>query len=818
MVTIDEKTPLISWTYGDPSGQPQEKFRVIVRRGPEFNEEILWDTGLIAGTQTQVRYGFDGNAKALPPHETLQLIIQASDGQDTGTSEVKEFVLSSKPEILIVTVDNRLNPINLQSTQQPVFRWQYEDIEEDALISYEIRVGDSSIDLGTDAFPGNIWRTEERIRPNPHESTFDDDESAFPGCIFPKALIAGVTYFFQLRVSDDNDVSDWATGFFRLNNAPSAENLQILPVTPFGNDDLEATFDFIDDEPEGARTEIKWYKDNVELVELRNSKIIPGSQVKSGDNWFFTVRPHDGIEFGELVVSPRVGVLNDPPLVSILGIDPSLPKGGETLEAKFVVADKNQDEVTLKVRWFRNEIEQPALRNSLTVPSSFTEVGDEWFFEMQGDDGVAESQIKRSLPVTIGNSRPRIGLLQVNGGLAPTGIEGQSPTVSWIFDDFDGQSQAAYQVMIGTKPPRTDKPTLDGSGFLPPSADVNGIILVLEDSDGTQGNDVLDTGIIQSSQEFHQRQGVDSRVPFPMGPVNSTRYVNYTLDNDLITTVLPPGPNDGEAFFEFPGDTGTYELTLEFVGEEGRQSTYRLVVDGIAIDEFTSEPRAGLRTKAFKSTRVLKGSQVSIVGVSASSLGRAPFRRIISTPVLSFEIPATQLDLSGYEDAGDGTVGLVGSTGFARAGFPFASGKYDVEIHYVTETTGNPTASFQKNGSELDGWTFESGSRERIRLVEDVDLSTGDLLRVFSTRDGGASAKIAKLVFVPLLSGGTTRLLPGFTYFASVRVNDGSEWSPWNITRFTMSGSSWNELVDNEAGWTLEVSARVFPVSQDVGN
>jgi hypothetical protein len=132
----------------------------------------------------------------------------------------------------------------------------------------------------------------------------------------------------------------------------------------------------------------------------------------------------------------------------------------------------------------------------------------------------------------------------------------------------------------------------------------------------------------------------------------------------------------------------------------------------------------------------------------------------------------------------------------------------------LTETTGQPTSSLQQNGTQIDSWTFEENEGERVRIKRDVDISIGDVIRVLSSRSGGASAKISKIVFKPA-DEGTAALRAGFTYFASVRVNDGETWSPWYITRFTMAGSAWASSVSNETGWTIGFSARVFPLQAE---
>jgi hypothetical protein len=808
MVSIQNKTPTITWTYNDSNLQPQEAFRVIVTRGPEKGEEILWDTGEVESDQTEVVYGYDNNAQPLPSHETLRLTIQVFDGLDWGCSDIKEFEVSAIPVITLCTVNNKINPMNLIDTS-PVFRWKYEDIDGDPLIAYEIRVDTEQTNWGTDGFPGAVWNQGVKYLPNPHEAEFDQDGMAFHGCFFPKVMQRGVVYYYQLQVHDKYGKSVWYTGYFRLNNPPTATGLSVLPVDPNNGDDLEAVYTFVDDagETESDKTQIKWYRNSREVSTLRNTKIVPGSVTKPNDSWYFTVIPHDGVEYGLTYVSPRVSITNIAPKVTASAITPKLPKSSDMLEAIFYVSDYDKDTVTVTISWFKNGIEQPALRNSSTVPPGYGSVGDAFYFQIQADDGYAKSTVEKSETVTIQNSAPSVRYFFVQNEPLPTNVTTQSPSVWWKYDDADRQNQSAYHVLIGTTPPIALSSA--NVSYAPSSAKISGIISVLHELKDNTGNDILDTGVVQSDSDMYSRSLVDSRQALSLGAAQSIKYSNYYLDKDLQTTILQPQQSKGEAVFSFQGETGIYEVSIEYVGEANKKSTYRLLVDGVTIDQFTSDGAAGTKSRAFAQSKIQNGSAVSIVGSPAESNGRAPFQRLVCNPVLSFEFLASQMHLAGYADAGDGTIRLVGSSGLAQLSFPYTSGTYDIEVHYVTESSGEPTADLQVNATTVYSWTFEEGLQRRVRTVREVDLSTGDIVRILSSKDGNSSAKIEKLVFLPSATGGLAALRAGRTYYASVRVSDGFEWSDWYVTRFIMDGSAWYSDVSNETGWTIEFSSRL---------
>jgi hypothetical protein len=809
MVSINNNNPTITWTYDDPNLQPQQAFRVIVTRDPSKNEEILWDTGEVESDQTEIVYGYNGNARELPSHETLRLTVMVYDGMSWGTSLIKEFVVSGIPEISICTVDNKVNPTNLTSLL-PTFRWKYTDLDSDPLVAYEIRVDTEQTNWGTDGFPGAVWNTGVVQLPNPHESKLGEDGKLFCGCVFPKQLTKGVVYYYQIQVHDAYNKSAWYTGFFRLNNAPTAVDLAVLPVDPNNGDDLEATYTFVDDagEQESEKTQIRWYRNSKEVLALRNNRIVPGTLTKPDESWYFTVTPHDGVEYGLTYTSPRVAISNQAPKITASGIVPKEPRTSDALEAIFYVSDFDRDSVVVTIGWFKNGIEQPALRNRPVVPPGYGTVGDQFYFQVQASDGFAMSKIEKSEPVTIQNTVPSLRYLFVQNAPLPSDIQSQSPSVWWKYNDPDGQEQQSYQVMIGTTPPIPTS-SADAS-YASSSSKISGIVAVASElRDGT-GDDILNTGVVNSKYPFYTRELVDSREPLNLGAAQSTRYTGYYLDKDLQTTILQPQMSKGEAVFLFQGVTGIYEVQIEFVGEANKKSNYRLLVDGVTIDQFTSEGIAGTRIRSFSQAKIQNGSLVTVVGSPAEKNGRAPFRKLVCNPVLSFENMASQMQLAGYVDAGDGTIRLVGSEGVAQLRFPYTTGKYDIDIYYVTESTGNPESELLVDGTVVYSWTFESGLQKRMRTVSSVDLETGSIVKVSSIKDEDASAKIEKLVFKPSTAGGLAALRPGRRYFVSVRVSDGLAWSDWYITYFTMAGSAWYADVSNDTGWTIEFVARLI--------
>jgi len=274
--TVTSVTPTITWTYSDIDSQPQSSYRIIISRNIGLTS-VLWDSGVVTGSSTSSLYNFNLTGIQIESHITLYVGVKANDGLVDSAYTIESFVVSGKPVITTVTVDSKVNPLNIR-TQTPFFNWLYTDIDNDPLTAFEIRVSEVNVDWGTDSFVGNIWSSGVVITPESYGVRFNFDGNAFSGCTFPQQFQPGVIYYFQVQVKDGYETSEWAIGYFKLNAPPTAANLQILPVAPFTSDSLLARYDFIDDigDVESPNTQIRWFRksstdaDFVEIPSLRN--------------------------------------------------------------------------------------------------------------------------------------------------------------------------------------------------------------------------------------------------------------------------------------------------------------------------------------------------------------------------------------------------------------------------------------------------------------------------------------------------------------------------------------------------------------------
>jgi hypothetical protein len=83
------------------------------------------------------------------------------------------------------------------------------------------------------------------------------------------------------------------------NTIPEASTLAINPISPSDSSNLSATYTYFDADGHGeSSSKIKWFKNGALQVIYNDQKTIPSSATSVGDEWYFRVSPHDGLDYG----------------------------------------------------------------------------------------------------------------------------------------------------------------------------------------------------------------------------------------------------------------------------------------------------------------------------------------------------------------------------------------------------------------------------------------------------------------------------------------------------------------------------------------
>jgi hypothetical protein len=195
------------------------------------------------------------------------------------------------------------------------------------------------------------------------------------------------------------------------NSPPVTTDAAITPSSPTTRDDLEANYDYYDQDgdPESG-SEISWYRNGVLQSNLNGQLTVSNVETQKGDQWYFTVKPSDDANTGSEVQSPSVEIKNSAPEARNLKITPREPSGEQNIAASYEYYDEDGDpEATVEILWYKNGLlyDLGETGDDFIILSSSTEKGDIWFFEIRVADGLAFSEINTSHFVEIKNSIPK---------------------------------------------------------------------------------------------------------------------------------------------------------------------------------------------------------------------------------------------------------------------------------------------------------------------------------------------------------------------------------------------------------------------------
>ena len=300
---------------------------------------------------------------------------------------------------------------------------------------YEIRIRNSSNNIGTDSFVGNMVQ----------DGYITGQESfwRYSGI----AISRGTTYYGQIYVIDEaGRQSEWATFSFIYNSLPTISNVNITPTQPSIIDDLQLNYDFFDvDSDLESGTKIRWFKNGVYQRQFNDTTIIKSSDLQNNDIWNADIYPSDGYEYGSRVTSSHVIVSKTAVTVSNINILPKNPTPDDILKANYLTNNELEQENVL-IRWYINGFLVSKFNNQQYMKTSIQE-GDKVRFEIKHiDSGIYVS----SSSVVIIASDFIVNNVIIDGKINSLNISSVSPLVQWNTFVPDGKEINYISIKIGT--------------------------------------------------------------------------------------------------------------------------------------------------------------------------------------------------------------------------------------------------------------------------------------------------------------------------------------------------------------------------------
>ncbi|MFX1249710.1 MAG: hypothetical protein ACFFBQ_20125, partial [Promethearchaeota archaeon] len=333
-------------------------------------------------------------------NQLWNVTVRAYDGtsySNTITLTMNITILNSKP-----TVEN------------PSFNNTSPDVGDDFQITYTF----VDADAGDVEDSGKIivyWFINWK-----YNATFQNQTT-----IYAANTTATEVWYYILRVFDGEAYSDNVTseqgvyiGGGGTNVRPIAIDLTLTPASPHTHEALIANYTFSDGDldPQVAY-EIRWYKNSGTGFQLQsqynNLFVIPASATSKDQEWNFTVKVFDGIQWSELNVSTTITIANTNPEVNTAEITTD-PQTTDDLVASWMSSDNDSDSLTFILTWYVNGIENVTFANKTVIEAVNTKKGEEWYFTVQAYDGEGFSSIiSLTANVTILNTAPLASNLNI---------------------------------------------------------------------------------------------------------------------------------------------------------------------------------------------------------------------------------------------------------------------------------------------------------------------------------------------------------------------------------------------------------------------
>ena len=226
------------------------------------------------------------------------------------------------------------------------------------------------------------------------------------GPTVPAARTArGETWEVTVTGGDGETDGPFATASVTIGNTPpNADSVTIAPADPRTTTTLVATAAVSDADGDATTVRWRWFVDGAAVGGADDDTLSPDAFVK-GQRVAVEIVPNDGDLDGAARRSDEVLILNTPPVVGSVTLDPSAATVLDTLTCRPAgVADADADAVTLRYAWFVDGAEQSVTTATLGLDAY--RKGQRVVCSVTPNDGEADGAAVASAALTIGNAAP----------------------------------------------------------------------------------------------------------------------------------------------------------------------------------------------------------------------------------------------------------------------------------------------------------------------------------------------------------------------------------------------------------------------------
>jgi hypothetical protein len=192
----------------------------------------------------------------------------------------------------------------------------------------------------------------------------------------------------------------------KTNSPPVITSVNILPEKPNRESELNLLIQSKDPDGDPITYQHQWLKNEEEIIG-QNQNTLKKVNFKKGDLIQVRVTPFDGKVNGTPLLSPPVRILNFPPIVQEVWIEPKVAYGTDRLKAYVKSSDPDGDFIYLTYQWEKNGVVLNEERGEFLERGQFKK-GDSMAVIVTPDDRETLGTPKKSGPLIISNSSPLI--------------------------------------------------------------------------------------------------------------------------------------------------------------------------------------------------------------------------------------------------------------------------------------------------------------------------------------------------------------------------------------------------------------------------
>jgi len=213
-------------------------------------------------------------------------------------------------------------------------------------------------------------------------------------------IVALFSFMINLSCDNSEDLKP------KTNSPPVITSVNILRETPYIQAELNVVVQCQDSDHDPVTNHYQWVK-NGEDIPGENTYILRNGKLKKGDLIQVRVTPSDGKVTGTPVLSAPVKVLNSPPVIQEVRIEPRVPYANDNLKALVQGSDADGDSVRFTYQWEKSGVILSEEKNETLQRVQFKK-GDSIVVTATPNDGESLGTPKKSETIIISNRPPVI--------------------------------------------------------------------------------------------------------------------------------------------------------------------------------------------------------------------------------------------------------------------------------------------------------------------------------------------------------------------------------------------------------------------------